>query len=44
MDSVETKNKLLRNLQGMGLNINSTQKKWENFELSIADYDSILSE
>lgn len=44
MDSVQTKNRLLRNLQGMGMNINNVVKKWENFELSIADFDQILSE
>ncbi|EGR34149.1 hypothetical protein IMG5_022750, partial [Ichthyophthirius multifiliis] len=42
--SIQTKNKLLRNLIGMVQNTQNIEQKWESFEAIIADFDKILAE
>ena len=44
LEGAEVKNKLLRNLVGLAFNIDNTKKRWENFEVAIGDFDSILSQ
>lgn len=44
LTNIQTKNKLLRNLVGFVQNTANVEKRWENFELAIGDFDNILSE
>ena len=44
LDEALTKNKLLRNLVGFSVNLVNIEKKWENFEVAISDFDTLLAE
>lgn len=41
---LQTKNKLLKNLVGFVQNTSNAEKRWENFEIAIGDFDNILFE
>jgi len=44
LKNLAVKNQLLRNLIGFVQNTGNAEKRWENFELAIGDFDNILSE
>ncbi|KAL4440929.1 hypothetical protein ABPG74_009342 [Tetrahymena malaccensis] len=44
LNNIQVKNKLLRNLVGFVQNTSNIEKRWENFELAIGDFDNILAE
>lgn len=44
LEDARQKNKLLRNLVGLAHNLQNVEKRWENFEVAIGDFDSILAE
>ncbi|EGR34655.1 hypothetical protein IMG5_004580 [Ichthyophthirius multifiliis] len=44
INNIQSKNKILKKIVGFVYNIANTEKRWENFEVAIGDFDSILFE
>jgi hypothetical protein len=42
LEDARTKNNLLKNLVGQVMSVENLEKRWENFELAIRDYDKDL--
>lgn len=42
LEDARTKNNLLKNLVGQVMSVDNLEKRWENFELAIRDYDKDL--